>query len=355
MKNVFVISLLLMSLRPAGAMLYWDANGATLGAGGPTPTGTWGVDAYWSTNAYGFGSATQGWDPNNAAVFSAAGDAIGTFTVNVSGPQTAKSLIFEEGNVTLSGGSLNLTDAGGPVKVEFPATATLNSALTGANGLTKFDLGLLILKRTNTYAGATVVQEGVLQLGATGVIPKNSALVITNLTATRATFATGGFSQSLGPLRVQGVDSTLQRVIDFGNGASALVFADSSLEDWNGLPLLIVNYTPGVDSLRFGTGSTGLTTTQLALMRFTDFADAIGQIDTQGFVTPVLPSGARAQLTWAAADNRSYRVQYKDHLEDADWTDLVPDVPALGTTASTIDTSVTAAKRFYRIAVVPLP
>jgi autotransporter-associated beta strand protein len=273
--------------------------------------------------------------------------------VNVSGTQTAEYLTFEEGNVTLSGGSLNLSGAGGVVNVGYFAAATLNTVLVGSTGLTKNDLGTLILGRANTYTGATVLQQGVLQVGAAGVIPTGSTLVITNSTSDRATFATGGFSQNLGPLSVQGVDWALQRVIDVGNGASALAFADSSSLDWNNMPLLVVNYTPGVDSLRFGTSSAGLTATQLGLIRFADFAYATAQIDSSGYVTPVLPAGSWTQLSWAAADNRTYQVQYKDNLDDASWTALSPDVVALGTTASTIDTTATGANRFYRVAVVP--
>ena len=350
MKNVFVIVLLLMSLRPAAA-LYWDANSSAPGAGGSTPTGTWGVNAYWSANADGT-APTQAWVSTNAAVFSAAMDATGTFTVNVSGTQTAVSLIFQEGHVTLAGGSLILSSAGGPVDV-YPATATINSVLTGSTGLTKGSLGTLILTGANHYTGDTAVREGVLQLGASGVIPSNSRLVLTNLSAARATFATGGFSQSLGPLSVQGVDSTLQRVIDFGNGASALSFADSSAEDWNGMPLLIVNYTPGLDSLRFGTTSSGISPAQLALLQFADLGNASAQINASGYVSPVLPSAPWIQLTWSTADNRTYRVEYKDNLEDLTWTPVVPDVLALATTASTIDTSAGAAKRFYRVEVLP--
>jgi autotransporter-associated beta strand protein len=353
MKNVLISFLLLMSLRPAVA-LYWDKNGGNLGAGGATPTGTWGVDSYWNTNVAGFSfEGTQAWESGKAAIFSAGTDAAGTFTVNVSGTQTAQFLTFEEGNVTLSGGSLILNDAGGTINVGYFATATLNSVLAGSTGLTKNDLGTLILGGANTYSAATVVQQGVLQLGASGVIPTGSGLVIKNTTAARATFATGGFSQSLGALSVQGADWTYQRVIDFGNGTSALALADSSSEDWNNLPLLIVNYTPGVDSLRFGTSSTGVTSTQLGLIRFADFGNATGQIDSNGFVTPLLPSGSWIQLTWAAADNRTYQVQYKDNIDDAGWSTLSPDVVALGTTASTIDTTATGASRFYRVAVMP--
>ena len=137
-------------------------------------------------------------------------------------------------------------------------------------------------------------------------------------------------------------------MIDFGSGTSALAFADSSGEDWNGLPVLIVNYTPGTDSLRFGNGGSSLSPTQLDLIRFADFANAPGQIDANGYVTPALPAGAWTQITWAAGDNRVYRLQYKDRLEDY-WTELPVDVVALGTKASTIDASATGNKCFYRV------
>src|SRR5438046_3151556 len=58
--------------------LYWDANGSAAGAGGPTPTGTWGVDANWSTNSFGTNNTT-GWVSNSIAVFSAGSDATGTY------------------------------------------------------------------------------------------------------------------------------------------------------------------------------------------------------------------------------------------------------------------------------------
>jgi autotransporter-associated beta strand protein len=353
MKNVFAICLLLVSLRPAAA-LYWDANGGAAGAGGPTPTGTWGVDNYWNTNSAGVSTnGTQGWESGKAAIFSAGTDAVGTFTVNVSGTQTADYISFEEGNITLSGGSLVLNNASGTINVGYSASARINSVLAGSTGLTKNDLGTLTLGGANAYGGVTTIQQGVLRLGAHGVIPSSSPLSIANSTSARATFATGGFSQNLGALSVPGSDPALQSVIDFGEGASALAFSDSSAEAWNGTPLLIVNYTPGMDSLRFGTTSGGLTATQLALLRFVDFGSAPGQIDANGFVTPVLPPSPWTQLTWVAADGRTYRVQYKASLEDADWTDMTPDIPALGPTASTIDASAPGTGRFYRVAVLP--
>jgi MYXO-CTERM domain-containing protein len=42
-----------------------------------------------------------------------------------------------------------------------------------------------------------------------------------------------------------------------------------------------------VDSLKFGASASALTSTQLASLRFSDYSNAAGQIDSFGVVTPV--------------------------------------------------------------------
>jgi len=71
--------------------------------------------------------------------------------------------------------------------------------------------------------------------------------------------------------------------------------------------------------------------------------------------TPPVPSGSMklnaagtAALTWPATSGKIYRVQYKNSLADADWTDLKPDVLATGSTAS-LDIPKDGPQRFYRI------
>jgi hypothetical protein len=59
-------------------------------------------------------------------------------------------------------------------------------------------------------------------------------------------------------------------------------------------------------------------------------------------------SGENFTLTWNSLAGKTYRVQYKDNLEDTDWTDLLPDVVATGATASKSD-AVGNSQRFYRI------
>jgi hypothetical protein len=65
---------MLAALAPRAATAatkYWDINGATAGAGGATPTGTWDTTtANWSTDSAGAVAATT-WAANDAAVFSA--------------------------------------------------------------------------------------------------------------------------------------------------------------------------------------------------------------------------------------------------------------------------------------------
>ena len=111
-----------------GTMLHWDINGTTPGAGGATPSGTWdGATANWSADAAG-ASATTTWGADNVAVFSAGTDATGSYTITVSGTQGARGLWLQDGSVTLSGGTINLTNE--RAIVVDSGAHTLSSALT---------------------------------------------------------------------------------------------------------------------------------------------------------------------------------------------------------------------------------
>jgi autotransporter-associated beta strand protein len=81
--------------------------------------------------------------------------------------------------------------------------------------------------------------------------------------------------------------------------------------------------------------------------------------DTKSFTVTVVSaptadisvSGNVVTISWTSIAGQSYRVQYKNNLGDATWTDLAPDVTASGSTASATDTTV--SQRFYRVAVLP--
>jgi autotransporter-associated beta strand protein len=182
----------------ARADQYWDANDVTTGAGSATPTGTWGIDPFWSADANG--EATTGaWTPGETAVFSAGTDAIGAFTITIDQTQSAAGVRFEEGDVTLGGGQLDLTGAAS-IQVD-AATATINSVIGGgAAGLVKSGTGILTLGAANTNTGLHNVTAGTLRLGAAGAIDDTAALTV----ASGATFDLNGFNETVAALNGAG-------------------------------------------------------------------------------------------------------------------------------------------------------
>ena len=58
-------------------------------------------------------------------------------------------------------------------------------------------------------------------------------------------------------------------------------------------------------------------------------------------------------ITWSAVSNVTYRVQYQEELNPTNWSNLVPDIAATNTTASTADNPGAAGPRFYRVQTVP--
>jgi fibronectin-binding autotransporter adhesin len=184
--------------------MFWDANGTDPGAGGATPTGTWGVDNYWSNpadgvNGSGGTATTGGWVDGNLAIFSAGTDANGTFTVNVIGTQTVSGLTFEEGQVTLQGGSIVMTN--GIVHVQPGAGAFVNSVLGGPLGLTNYGTGILTLGTNNNYSGNTVLDTnefggGFIRLAIDEAIPSASSVRL----VLGSTLDLNGFTQTLSAL-----------------------------------------------------------------------------------------------------------------------------------------------------------
>jgi hypothetical protein len=60
-----------------------------------------------------------------------------------------------------------------------------------------------------------------------------------------------------------------------------------------------------------------------------------------------------AVLTCFAAPGKTYRLQYKNSLDDAAWFDVLPDITSATTTLSITNDPGSAAQRFYRIYWVP--
>jgi len=369
---------LLLAASQAGAATptyYWDINGSADGAGNP-PNGDWyNVTPCWTLASDGT-SPTFAYDKRANLVFAATGGAYWSdtldYTVTVHGIAQVSDLVFQDGNCTMTTVSPYYLDKDTPFisVLNDGQTATMNSIITNmagtSNGITKFAWGTLVLGKTNTYRGPTTIEGGTLQLGAPQVLPKTSTLVLAGgdtrpdagYSSTPATFHTGGFSQTLGTLQLTGPNTALPHTIDFGNGASALVFADSHTQNWSGIVLYLANFKPGIDSLRFGTSSSGLTAAQLALLRFSAALDVPGKIDANGFVTPVPPptlaikttGTTNVTLTWNAVSGRTYNVQHKSSLADSYWiTNDITDIVVTNTTGSYTESFDTNKHRVYRL------
>ena len=188
-----------------GQALYWDANDSTPGSG-TSPVGTWGTDSFWSSDSTG-SSAVSSWVDGSSAIFSAGNDASGSYTVTVSGTQTASSISFEDGNTTVSGGNLTLS-APAVLDVASGRSATISSVIGGTAGLTKTNAGTLTISANNTYSGSVIVSGGTLvipgetsatggaanPLGAAPAAATPGSLVLSNNATLRSTKAGVGSS-----------------------------------------------------------------------------------------------------------------------------------------------------------------
>jgi fibronectin-binding autotransporter adhesin len=99
------------------------------------------------------------------------------------------NLVLNGGTLVYDGSSANtdhgitLTNAGGTFDVANGAVLTFYGALTGGGALTKTDGGTLILDNTDTYAGITTIDGGIVQISAAG------SLSATNIVFSNGTLA----------------------------------------------------------------------------------------------------------------------------------------------------------------------
>ncbi len=115
--------------------LYWDTNGTTDGTG--AVSGTWGVSNFWSTDPAGL---TDTFQINTTAlndVRFSAGTNGANGTVTISGTQFANGIYFEEGTITLSGGtSITLSDGATINNATAPMIPRISTALVATGTVT---------------------------------------------------------------------------------------------------------------------------------------------------------------------------------------------------------------------------
>ena len=150
----------------------WDGNGARGDGQVQGGNGVWqnasGNDNWTLID----GSVNAPYQDNAFAIFSGTG---GTVTVDDSlGAVNSGGMQFAIGGYRVQGDSIALGASPTVIRVGDGTTAgagmiaTIASVLTGTGGMTKSDLGMLVLAGDNTYTGGTTIAGGVLQLGEGG-------------------------------------------------------------------------------------------------------------------------------------------------------------------------------------------
>lgn len=188
-----------------GARAYWDSNGATAGAGGATPSGTWdAATANWNATSAGT-DATNAWTTGLTAVFAAGTDATGAYTVTVDGTQEIGGLTFEEGAVTLTNGTALKMVADASAFVASGLTATIATPIsqdTTPRVFSKTGSGTLVLSGDNSGAtGGMVINQGITQFESLSTINGSGQNVAVNAGAVAlfgTSFGAGNISTALG-------------------------------------------------------------------------------------------------------------------------------------------------------------
>ncbi|HEX8310190.1 MAG TPA: carbohydrate-binding protein, partial [Chthoniobacteraceae bacterium] len=230
--------------KPAGSALT-VAGALSKSGSGALVIGGWNAVANFN-GAFTLNDGSVGLEPSsNGGMNFANGTAIALNggTLKLVGDATNRVTNFGTGSITLAGTtSLNV----------WSFSNDLTRTLTGAGGFTKTGNGRLLLKGAGaSYAGATAITAGTLQVGADNVIGDGSAVALAG-----GTLAPAGFSETVGTLAV-----TAPSRLDF-TGSGALTFAQSQGQTWSAT-LAVTNFDPATCRLRFGSSNTALTAAQL--------------------------------------------------------------------------------------------
>ena len=160
----------------------WNGNGLASSTQMGGGSGTWSATSANWTDAQGDVSAPMQPQPG-FAIFAGAS---GTVTVdNSAGAVSVTGMQFASSGYTLSGDTLTLVGNGAAPVIRVGDgsvagagyTATINNVLAGTDGLTKSDLGTLVLTAANTYSGGTSVVGGTLDVANSAALGTDNVTV----------------------------------------------------------------------------------------------------------------------------------------------------------------------------------
>ena len=185
----------------------WD-NSTTSGI--QTGSGTWGTDSYWSPDGY----SLVAWPgAGNSATFDGAD---GSYTITVNGTQNVDSIAFSNDGYTLSSGTVNLGTKNG-LYVASGKTGTINSVISGSNGIKKYGTGQLTLAGSNTFTGASTLTSGKTVLLSASALGATSEATTVNSGAVLILQGSLTFANEALYLNGTGVDGSALRTPSWGS------------------------------------------------------------------------------------------------------------------------------------------
>jgi autotransporter-associated beta strand protein len=297
-------STILLTCAARGADVYWDIDGATAGAGGASPVGTWdtGTTANWTTDSTG-SSATQVWTSGDNAIFSAGSNATGTFDVTNSGV-TADNITQQEGRVRIISNTLTLADTSVIYDVQTRVSGDydlrINSVIAdssgGASSIIKTGAGILHLgSQANTFSGGVILNQGTLAVEhagslGTGTVTLNSGSFVKNF----ASFTTANAINVTGAVKIGAIQQnsnwTLSGTWQAGSTGGNFNVSNTA-SDFNGftpstMSIIVtgdtsaytgtISHTAGNNRLRFGTNAAGQTLGGNSISFFTSGSTTTG-------------------------------------------------------------------------------
>ena len=256
--------LLLPHHEAAAANITWANSGKTFSSGLNWVGGTAPADDLVTDNAIFGGTPSSGFQPNLTANRSVGklsfGSAGWDFTANAGvtlglGTGGILSNVATAGSVNTMSAPLSLA---GARTFEVAGSSThalhLDGVASGAGGITKTGIGVLVLNANNTYTGATTVNAGTLRLGDHLQINIGSDLVM----GAGGTFDLAGSQESVASISGSGS-------ITLGAGGSLSFGWDDTSTTWSGT----VTGNSAATLFKYGTG-------QLTLNGTVDFGASPG-------------------------------------------------------------------------------
>ena len=235
----------------------WDTNGAGGGLGG---TGNWNNSTTNFNDSTGTGTPLA-YDPSKLTIFGGTGGTV-TIDQSPSGVVENGGLLFASDGYTVQGSKLTLGTVNKLFVANAGQTATINSQVSGSNGLSVSGLGTLVLGSgandfsSGTSSTAISVNSATLQISSDANLGNTSNGVVLNGGATLKVRPVGSFTMSSGRAL-----SGTGGAIDVGDGNTANINGQVTLGGTltlanNNETVNLTNAITGVNGLVFsGTGT----------------------------------------------------------------------------------------------------